>query len=334
MKRDNINYLVVGTFVLGLFAVLMMFLYQLTGETGPSETYSVTYNNVAGIKFGTPVLYEGYQVGQVESITPVPSEEGMSYRLELSIMQGWKIPADSVAKVVASGLLSAMTIEIQEGESDSMLEPGSEIQGQEAVNMFAVVNDVAANFKQLSDESIRPLLQTLNTNIDELTGELLTLTRDDIRPLLNSLEEKVDKAEFIEETNQLVSKLNRTAEGLQDVLNEGNRNKIASTLDNVEQASGNLNVLLKNIETTRNNMDKVLGGVDELINSNQQDLQTSVRELRTALETIAANIDAITYHLEGTSRNMHEFSRYLRANPSALIRGGNTEDKATTQESQ
>lgn len=328
MKRDNINYLVVGTFVLVLFALLMMFLYQLTGRSGSADTYTVVYQNVAGIKFGTPVLYEGYQVGQVESVEPVRSDAGMRYRLELSVTEDWRIPSDSVAEVVASGLLSSMTIEIHEGESDTMLKPGSEIAGREAVNLFAAVNDVAADFKSLSEQSIRPLLENLATNIDSLTGELIRLTREDIRPVFNNLEQKINEADFMQQTSQLVTKLNTAADGLQNILNEDNQSTVTSTLNNLQSASGNLNVLLTNIEQTRGNMDKVLGSIDQLVTENQPDLQASVRELRTALETIASNIDAITYHLEGTSRNMHEFSRHLRANPGALLRSPTPVDEA------
>ncbi|MDZ7736815.1 MAG: MlaD family protein [Gammaproteobacteria bacterium] len=234
MKRDNINYLVVGTFVLVVFAVLMVFLYQLTGRGGPSDIYTVIYNNVAGIKFGTPVLYEGYQVGQVESIQPVHADEGMRYKLELSVTKDWRIPSDSVAQVVASGLLSAMTIEIKEGESERMLEPGSEIKGSEAVNIFAAINDVAANFRELSDDSVRPLLNTLAVNIEKLTDELIQLAREDIRPVFNNLDRKINQAEFVEQTNQLVAKLNVAAEGLQNMLNEGNQEHVSSTVDNLQ----------------------------------------------------------------------------------------------------
>ena len=333
MKRDNINYLVVGTFVLTLLVLLMMLLYQLTGSSGPTDSYRVTYDNVAGIKYGTPVLYEGYQVGQVESIEPARTSDGMQYELQLSVVEDWQIPADSVAKVVASGLLATMTIEIQEGSSDRMLEPGSEIAGREAVSLFAAVNDVAANFKQLSDDSVRPLLDKLSSNLDQLTNELVQLTRDDIRPIFNNIEHKLDEAVFIEQLNQLTAKLNNSADELQGVLNKDNREHINNTLGNLQEASGNLNVLLNNIETTRGNMDEVLGSIDGLVSDNQKDLQASIRELRTALETISANIDAITYHMEGTSRNMHEFSRHLRANPGALLRSPTPPDEASSQES-
>ncbi len=334
MKRDNINYLIVGIFVLGLFAVLLVAIYQLTGRGGPSDNYTVVYNNVAGIKFGTPVLYEGYQVGQVEAVEPLRSDSGMRYQLRLSVTEDWRIPADSIAKVVASGLLSAMTIEIKEGDSDVMLEPGSQIEGREAVSLFATVNDVAADFKQLSEGSLRPMLDNLAGNINRLTDELVQLTRDDIKPVFNNLEQKLDETEIVDQTNQLIRKLNRSATSLEEMFSQPNQQHVATTLGNLETASANLNHLLNGIEQSRANMDEVLAGIDALVSDNEEDLQTSVSQLRAALETIAANIDAITYHLEGSSRNMHEFSRHLRANPGALLRNTAPADATAVEEEQ
>ena len=65
MKRENINYTVVGSFVLIIAVCFFVFLYQVTGSSGPTDKYYVTYKNVSGIKFGTPVSFGGYQIGQV-----------------------------------------------------------------------------------------------------------------------------------------------------------------------------------------------------------------------------------------------------------------------------
>jgi phospholipid/cholesterol/gamma-HCH transport system substrate-binding protein len=40
---------------------------------------------------------------------------------------------------------------------------------------------------------------------------------------------------------------------------------------------------------------------------------------------VAQHIDAVAQNLEGTSRNMAEFSRRLKANPGLLLRGGRPE---------
>ena len=71
MKRENINYLAVGLFVIVIMSAFFVVVYKITGRTGPTDHYFVTYDNVTGIKYGTPVSYEGYQVGQVELIEPV-----------------------------------------------------------------------------------------------------------------------------------------------------------------------------------------------------------------------------------------------------------------------
>lgn len=324
MKRDNINYLAVGLFVIVVFAAFLWVLYQLTGRGKPMETYTVVYENVTGLKSGTPVLYEGYQVGQVESIKPFRRDDGIRYRLTLNIVEDWKIPVDSVARVVASGLLSEMTIEIHEGDSPQILEPGGEIRGRAAANLFATMHDVATELQQLSRESIRPLLDSMRSNSEQLTAELLELTRQDIRPLFRDMHRDMEETDFIRKTDRLVAKLNTVADNLNVILNDTNRNSVAETVDNLRTASENLNELLVNFDATRVRMDEILGGVDTLMDNNRDDLEVSVKELRTTLESVSSNIDSIIYHLEGTSRNMHEFSRHIRANPGVLLRGASS----------
>ena len=114
MKRENVNYLAVGVFVLTMLILFMVVLYRITGRGGPMDSYFVFLDNVAGLNQGTPVYYEGFKVGQVEDITPDRSTGQTRYRLEISLPSGWQIPADSVARAVSSGLLSAVTIDIQD----------------------------------------------------------------------------------------------------------------------------------------------------------------------------------------------------------------------------
>lgn len=321
MKRDNINYFTVGLFVIGMFVALLLLLYQLSGRGKPMETYTVVYENVAGLQSGTPVLYEGYQVGQVENIKPFRQDDGMHYRLRLRILEDWQIPEDSVARVVASGLLSSMTIEIREGRSRQMLKPGDEIRGREASNLFATVNDVAGELQRLSQESIQPLLDSVRENTDQLAAELLDLTRQDIRPLFRDMRQTMEETDFVRKADQLVVKLNGIADNLDSLFDASNRDNVAGTLENLNAASKNLNELLNDFDNTRAQMEKVMTGVDTLVEDNREDLGASVNELRATMESISGNIDSIIYHLEGSSRNLHEFSRHIRANPGVLLRG-------------
>ena len=334
MKRENINYFVVGVFVLSLMAAFFVFLYQITGRTGPTDIYYVVYKNVAGVKYGTPVLFEGYQIGQVDAIEPVRKEGETNYRLSLSVQRDWPIPDDSVARIIASGLLAAITIDIREGQSTTLLKPSSEIMGQEAANLFAAVNDVAADIRDLSRNSIKPLLDNLNEQINIVSKEITALTSESIRPMIDKISDQVEQANIVGKTDRLIFSLNKTSEELQKTFNEQNQKNLSHFLSNMNSASTNMDELMQHFDNTRkstdlllSNIDKVIGDINYMVETNDEKVEESFSDIRKTLSVISTHIDTITYHLESSSRNMHEFTRQIKENPSLLIRGSSKEDK-------
>lgn len=319
MKRENINYLIVGSFVLVMLAVFFIVLYKVTGRTGPTDTYYVIYSNVTGVKYGTPVLYEGYQVGQVEEIEPRREAGATHYQLTLAIARDWTIPSDSIASLVASGLLSAITVEIKEGTDPSILKPGDYIEGREAANIFAAVNEVAGELQELSKSSIKPLIENLNNQINSLAYELKDLTTNSVRPLVDNINEQLSHQLFAD-LDTLLENLNESSDRMLLLLNDKNLNNLDQFLGNMETASNTLNELLDRIEETRAAMNGVLIDIDGLVVDNQENLKMSVNDLRKSLDVISQNINAIVYHMEGSALNMHELSRQLRENPGLILK--------------
>jgi phospholipid/cholesterol/gamma-HCH transport system substrate-binding protein len=313
MKRDNINYLVVGSFVMLLLLGFFVFLYQIMGSGGPIEKYFVIYKNVSGIKYGTPVAFEGYQVGQVDMIEPIRKDGKTNYRLMLSIEKEWPIPIDSVAKIVASGLLAAVTIDIT---------------GKEAANIFATVNEVASDLRDLSQSSIKPLLNNLNEQFLSISTELTDITKNTIKPLLESFSNQVEQTDMVSKLSGLINNLNQTSEDLQKVFNSQNQENVTVFLESMSIASKGMNKLVTNIDDTRksmdiilSNIDKVIGGVNHMLEDNDNKMSGSLTDLQKTLSVMSTHIDAITHHLEGSSRNIHEFTRQIKENPGLLIRG-------------
>lgn len=334
MKRENINYIVVGSFVLILLLSFFVFLYQIAGRSGPVDKYYVIYNNVTGIKYGTPVVFEGYKVGQVETIEPMRAQGKTHYRLTLSIQEKWPIPDDSIAKVVASGLLAAITIDIEEGSSGVLTMPGSEIKGKEAANIFDTVNDVATDLRNLSQTGIRPLLDNLNKQVNSVSQEFTDLTRNTIKPVLENISTQIEQSNMVYKVDNLITNLNKTSEDLQKVFNSQNQENLTTFLNNMSAASSNMNELVANIDDTRRsmdilvaNIDNVIGDVNYTIESNDGKLNASLTDLRKTLSVISNHIEAVTHHLEGSSRNINEFTRQIKENPGLLIRGSAQIDK-------
>lgn len=83
----------------------------------------------------------------------------MQYKLELSVQAGWPIPNDSVATVAAAGLISAVTIDIRQGKSTTALNPGERIVGRGQTDLFSVLNQVAGDFRNLSQDGLLPVLK-------------------------------------------------------------------------------------------------------------------------------------------------------------------------------
>ena len=331
MKRENINYIVVGSFVVVMLVAFFVVMYQVTGRTGPTEQYFVMYSNVTGVKYGTPVLYEGYQVGQVEEVQPVRESGKTKYKLSLAVQEGWQIPSDSIASMVASGLLSAITIDIKEGESKSFLQPGGYIEGREAANIFSAVNDVAEEIQDLSRESIKPLVANLNTQVNELSAEFKSLTSESIRPMIDNLNAKLNQ-DILSDMSDLIQKLNQAADRILYSLNDKNQKNLDEFLANMEAASSTLNEVIFRIEDTRAAMNQVLLNVDGVITDNQESLKASMTDMQKSLNIISQNISSIVYHMEGSSRNMHELSRQLRENPSLILKSSSQTDSEETSQ--
>jgi phospholipid/cholesterol/gamma-HCH transport system substrate-binding protein len=187
MRDDRRSYIAVGAFVVAMLAALVLWLATLSGRGFAAHSYFVVYDNVLGLAEGTQVLYDGFPVGQITGIEPTLREGKRAFRIDLGIRRDWELPEDSVATVAAPGLLSAVVIDIQGGISPTALQPGSEVRGLPASNVFTVVSDVASQLTDLSENSVKPLLESLGkgtpqivSNIEDFTGALnVTLERID-----------------------------------------------------------------------------------------------------------------------------------------------------------
>ncbi len=301
-------------------------MYFVTGRAGPSDRYYAFYENVTGIKFGTGVFYEGYRVGQVEEVKPVPAPNGMRYQVHFSIVKDWRIPADSSAEVVSAGLISQMQIEIREGTSTKLLQPGDEIRGVQQVDLFSALSDAASDFSDLKTSGVAPVLRNLNKRITQVANELLAFRRDELSPFVAALDQNVNH-EIAPQAIALLRRLDTSTARIEVLLSDKNVTRVEELLVHIDGAAISLNELLGNIEQTRRDVSGVVQRLDRVIAENAIEVNAGVKSARSALEKMDAtlsvvreDIDTVMYHIEGSARHMHELSRALRDNPSRILR--------------
>ena len=310
MKRDTVNYFYVGIAVLIALALLLGALFGITGGSGSArDRYVVHYQNVAGLGFGSAVFYQGYRIGQVDAVTPEQSGGKTMFRVDLSVNQGWKIPSDSVAALLSSGLLSDVFVGVTEGRLPTMLSVGGELKSREGGDVFAAVSALASEITTLTQTKISPLLEKIGASVDVISDKF-----------------ESGAPTIVDDTLRLLKQLNHGADSLNDVLGPKNRANIEALLAQSSDAAGNARVLTAELIETKKQLSGVLKKIDTTVATAGPDLQASMDDLRVTLATLAQRVDAITYNLESASRHFDEFGRELRKQPNRLLFNPNQDD--------
>ena len=302
MRDSRKNYVIVGIFLLSLLAALLVWLAVLSGRTQATNPYYIEFDNVMGLTEGAQILFEGLPVGQIEEIVLTRQPGASIYRLNVSIREGWEIPDDSMAVITQAGFLSAIVVDIHEGTSQQMLVPGDQIPSLGTTNILATMSSVASKIGELSDTSLKPLLD----NLTEGTSSLNDLSKD-VPIILENV--KTFSIELNNTTNRLNAFLDR------------NMGRVDTILVDVETASGNISDLTADFRQTGKRLDKLLVSTNNLISKNRAEIDHSVADLHHTLEVVASHVQEISYNLEATTRNMNEFTAEIRRNPGIIIRG-------------
>lgn len=302
MKRDTVNYAAVGAVVLAALALLLFTLLRITGTRTGEVGYLAHYDNVTGLAYGAPVFYEGFRVGHVSGITPDRKQGRTRYRVDLSIRGDWPIPSDSVAKLASTGLLADISVAIHEGESKLMLKPGAELQSQGGGDVFAAMNELAGELTDLSRQRIRPLVISLQDNVDRIGSELATAT-----------------PQLVADARSLLTRLNQASAALNEVLSEPNRAHVSSTLEDLAATADNARALSAELKQTQARLDELMTEAGAAVKENRPALKDAIADLSQITATLAMRIDGIAQNLDSASRNVNEFTREIRKNPNRLL---------------
>src|SRR5690349_20785129 len=127
MNRSPLRDLLVGVFVLaglGAVAYLSLTVGGLSSRGPGGLTLFADFDEIGGLKPRAQVVISGVKVGQVESIT---LDENYRARVKLDLEARLKVPADTSASIMTSGLLGDRYISLQLGGDPETLKPGDRI---------------------------------------------------------------------------------------------------------------------------------------------------------------------------------------------------------------
>jgi phospholipid/cholesterol/gamma-HCH transport system substrate-binding protein len=130
MKQRPMVEILVGVFVLGGIAALMMLALQVSGlvefyKVTPEYKVTAAFGNISGLKSRARVTISGVNVGKVESIHLDPNTYNAV--VSMNIYDSVKLPTDTVASIFTSGLIGDNYIALAPGGSEEYLQEGDEI---------------------------------------------------------------------------------------------------------------------------------------------------------------------------------------------------------------
>lgn len=160
MQQTRTMEISTGFFVLLGFAALLFLMTQITNrDVGVGKkSYELTakYENIGGLKVGAPVSMAGVTVGRVDSI----GYDQQVYKavVKMRIKDEFnKIPEDSDASIMTTGLLGGQYIGISAGGSETYLKAGDQFQFvQDALVLENLINRLLANFASKKDTDSAP----------------------------------------------------------------------------------------------------------------------------------------------------------------------------------
>jgi phospholipid/cholesterol/gamma-HCH transport system substrate-binding protein len=145
-----------GMFVLLGFAALFFMVTQITNRelSANNGSYEVTaqFENIGSLKPGAAVSMAGVTLGRVDSITFDQNVYKAVVRMRIASEYN-RIPTDSDAAIMTSGLLGGQYIGLTAGGAEEYLKNGDRIElVQDALVLENLINQLVASFMGKRDE--------------------------------------------------------------------------------------------------------------------------------------------------------------------------------------
>ena len=254
----------------------------------PTKVYVGTFERINGLTAQAPVYIKGYQVGLVESIQ-YDFKQNPSFTVNVSIDKTIELPRGTQMALVADGLLGGGAIELQlpimpnrampyqKGDTlPTHIVPGlvDNLQTGLLANLDSLLNQANILLASLNSEVEEGSLRNTLRNVERITNDLTVSSRD-IRSLTH------------QQLPALMTKVDSTMVGLQEIVNDVNAANIQQTIGNVDNTIKTLNAALQSQDGTLGLLlnDKEL--YDNL-NGALQNLDNAVQNVDTIMMSIKA----------------------------------------------
>ena len=284
----------------GIVSIIVLFLgvSYLKGLNvlDSSREFYAIYNNIGGLKVGSSVLVNGYQVGVVSKVDLVDNVN-QSLLVKISIDKDFDIPVNSVSKIVNQDLMGSKGINLVLGDDAALAESGD-----------TLFSGVGGSFQDEVSAQILPLkikTEELIGSIDSVMVIITAVLNKDARENLSNSLQSLDQTFAL--MSQTMTKV--------DQIVDQNDERISSIIKNLEANNNEITNILKNFSDIS----------DGIAKSNIQDLLTSLGEASKKINNsqgsfgMLINDEDLYLNLENSSKELELLIKDIKENPKRYL---------------
>lgn len=307
MEREA-NYLAVGTFVLLVLAMAVLFIYWYSAANAHSNyrRYEIYFDgSVSGLTVGSPVRYLGVDVGQVQSIR-IDTRSAERVQVIVSIDPTTPITPRTVARLSLQGVTGLMFVDLRRlpagsGTQALLIGVPSEhypVITSEHSSLQVLLNnlpDMAARLTDLLDRGSRLLSDRNLAAADRITGELAQATSGLPRSMRSFDQLLAQLQGAVQHADQVLEDVHSTARPTgQDIQAIAQRLRVAS--DHLAHASAQMDAFMSSNSAQ----------MSDLVRDGVPQLEGLLRDSRAAVQQIDALANSLR---QDPSRLMYQPSR-------------------------
>ena len=298
VREGSVGLLILGG--LGLFGGLILW---LRGFNPSNRSFSVTveFATTGGVQPGSPVRYRGVTVGRISHILPNPN--GVAIQIDIA-PANLIIPYDSEVTINQSGLLGETVMDIvpRKPLADEAVaaKPLDRDCNKEVI--LCENSHINGTLGISTDELVRASIRFANVYSEpQFTGNITSLTKNssDAAAQITILSKEVTG--LVKSAKQEVGTFSGTAKSISNAANQfgltigqvnslvtANRATLVSTLDNLNQTSGQLRLTVARLSPT---LDRIQQGQLlqnlETLSANAAQASTNLRDASVKLNNPA-----------------------------------------------
>lgn len=308
-KEAKVGLLVTAGLAILIFGYTFM---KGRGIFSKKNIFYAKYQNVDGLAPSNPVEFNGYKIGQVESVKLVSTTKPLIV-VKFSVDGDLAFPKNTAAEIFSTDVLGSKSIKmVPKGNLETLAEDGDTLSGllrPGPIETFTKIIDPVQKKAVNLFANIDSLIEFFNKTMEDDTKENLKGSFASMRQSLENLQKTTKRIDDLFATED--THIKHTIDNLESITQN-----IKNYNDDIENIMGNMSNISDSLSSA--NLAQMISQAEESI----KNIHTLLQNLNNGEGTLGKLLkdESVYDNLNKTSENLNELVKDLKENPGRYVR--------------